>query len=313
MNYIQGFVADCQARGLTKHTIETYRSNIRAFLKAYPEPGSVSLDDLRTFLSSLRQHGYQGSTLRGYFASISALFDYLVFEERHGVNLVPGFRRRYLARIKPQQNGENTRQLISVQDARLMLQLAKHVQKRAIVLTFTKTGVRLGEFLAMREDDLDFRTHIIRIAPKAKRSNRIIFMDDELEAVLRQYFTWRKFRARSSWLWVGIRGGKIRKEYPGQVFAELGETLHLHDPRGALCRRLTPHCMRHFFTTNLRRAGMNPEIIKWLRGDSLHAEAWQIYDHIDTEEARTEYLRCIPRLLPEANPERQANRAQIAV
>lgn len=53
MDYLKEFVADCQARGLTAHTIETYASSLKAFLEAYPEPGNVDMEALKAFLGSL--------------------------------------------------------------------------------------------------------------------------------------------------------------------------------------------------------------------------------------------------------------------
>ena len=49
------------------------------------------------------------------------------------------------------------------------------------------------------------------------------------------------------------------------------------------------------FTTELRRAGMSREFIKELRGDVRH-EAIDIYDHIEPEELKREYLARIPKL-----------------
>jgi integrase/recombinase XerD len=57
----------------------------------------------------------------------------------------------------------------------------------------------------------------------------------------------------------------------------------------------SPHCFRHWFTTHLRRAGMDREFIKALRGDRRR-EAIDIYDHIDREELRHAYLAFIPQL-----------------
>ena len=297
MNYLKGFVADCQARGLTAHTIETYRSNVIYFLRAHNEPGTVSLEDLRAFLGELRGRGLQGSTLKGYFAAISAMYEYLNFEGLHAGNPILSFRKRYLSRMKLQSNGENSRQLISVQDLQLLLQAARDIREITLILFFAKTGMRRGEVLGLKIDDIDLRRRIIHIPAKAKRSNRLAYIDDELAASLEQYISWRQKKARSSWLWITRAGGRIHKDYPGEVLADLGGALELHDPRGPLCNRLTPHCLRHFFTTHLFRAGMDPQYIKFLRGDSLSSEAWQLYNHIDLEEVRDQYVRLIPKLI----------------
>lgn len=294
MDWIEGFTQDCQARGMTRHAIETYRSQVKAFLEANDKPTEVNLDELRSFLTGLRDKNLSDSSLKGYFAAISAFYDYLVFERLLQSNPVLPFRKRYLARLKV--HGE-IRQLISIQDLQLLISSAAEIREKAILMVLAKTGMRRGEFMNLKPEDLDFDNDIIHIPEAAKRSNRIAFMDDELKIILLQYLSWRSRRAKTPYLWISKHGGRIHKDYPGQVLAELGAALRLHNPEGPLNQRLSPHCLRHFFTTWLYRAGMDPEYLKWLRGDSLSSEAWEIYNHIDIEEVRIEYLRRIPKLI----------------
>ena len=295
MDFIHDFVADCQARGLTVHTIETYQSCCRDFLKYQPDPSAVGLQELRGYLGELRARSLAGSTLKGYFASLSALYEFMVFSGYMAVNPVISFRRRYL-RIKEQQNGENTRQLLSVQQVQLLLSAAG-LREKAIIMTLAKTGMRRGELHSLRVGDLNLKDCTIRIAPKAKRSNRLTFIDEELRDIMEVYLSWRERRAKTSWLWISNHGGRIHKDVPNRILAGLGSSLGLHQKEGPLCEKLTCHCMRHFFTTHLFRKGMNIEHIKWLRGDAMRKEAWQMYNHIDIEEVRQEYLRRIPKLI----------------
>lgn len=295
--HLPKFVDDCEARGLTHHTIETYISNIKDFLELYPEPEKIKLDDLRAYLKKLRSREIQGSTLKGHFAAISTFYEYLIFENEINYNPILPFRKRYLARIKPSSGGENTRQLISIEDMRLLIQSARTPLDLAILIVLAKTGMRRGELLSMTIDSISLKNGIIRIPAKAKRSQRIAFIDSELRAVFEKYLSWRSVYARSSWLWIDINGNKITRDYPNDIIASFAEPLGLHIPRGALCNRLTPHCFRHWFTTHLYRAGMDKEFIKWLRGDSMRSETWEIYNKIDIEDVRQEYLRRIPQLL----------------
>lgn len=290
-------MVDCQARGLTKHTIETYRSCVLDFLHYHHDPAAVKLEDLRSYLGTLRIRNLQGSTLKGYFAAISTLYDYLFYYGAIDANPIPSFRKRYLSRIKEQYNGENTRQLISIQSMQLLVSRADHIRDLALVLSYAKTGMRKSENLDLEIDDINTRTGEFIIPPKAKRSNRRAFMDEELRTVMERYLSWREDHARCDWLWISDAGGHLHKDMPNVILARLAAPLGLHDPCGPLCHRFTTHCCRHFFTTHLRRAGMDKEFIKWLRGDSLSKEAWEIYNHIDPEDVRQEYLRCTPGLL----------------
>lgn len=297
MTYLEGFCLDCEARGLTRHTIETYRSNIKDFLKVVSDPIWANRDDLRKYLLRLRARNPAGSTLKGHFSAISMFYEYLIYEGLAYHNPILPLRKRYLSQIKPVSGGENTRQLISIQNMRTLILKANRIQDIAILMVLAKTGIRRGELLDLKIDSIDLQNSIIRLPAKAKRSQRITFIDMELYGILRKYIQWRSRRARSPWLWINKKGRKMDRDYPGELIASLATPLGLHQPRGPLCYRLTPHCFRHFFTTHLFRAGMDPQYIMWLRGDSMGKQSWQLYNHIDPEAVRVEYHRLVPKLI----------------
>lgn len=294
MDYLKEFVADCQARGLTAHTIETYASSLKVFLEAYPEPRNVDMEALKAFLGSLRERELDSSTLKGYFAAVSAFYDFLVFDGKAPANIVPVFRKRYL-RTKLQHGGENTRQPGSIERVRELIELAKKdILGKTLIMFDAKTGLRRGELIAMDVYDLDLENGTFRVKPKAKRSNRLGFLDAELTAALREYLDWREPLARSGALWISPEGYRASRNFVYYTIRGYAEMTGLHDPRGALCRKFTTHNLRHFFTTELRKAGMSREFRKELRGDR-RGDAVDIYDHIDPEELRASYLECVPQ------------------
>ena len=306
MDLVEEFIADSAARGLTKHSIESYKSCITDFLRCYSNPTAVGLDELRTYLVDLRRRGLQGNTLKEYFSALSTFYDFLLFEGKMNSNPILGFRKRYL-RIKNQHGGENTRQLISTGQMRQLIRLADEdidILAKTIMLFLAKTGVRRGELISMDVHDLDLERGEFRIKPLSKRSNRLGFLDGELRAALVKYLNWREYRAVNDALWVHSNGKKVARNYVYNMVVRYSSRLGLHDPGGPLCKRFGPHCCRHFFTTMLRRNGMPREFIKELRGDR-RKEAVDIYDHIDTEELRRSYLQCVPKLLDVRLPSRR--------
>lgn len=293
---IKEFLTDCRARGLTAHTIETYKSCCLDFRKCNPDPLKVTLEDLVIYLGELRARNLKGSTLKGYFAAIGAYYDFLIFSGAMKTSLIPPFRKRYL-QIRVNHNGENTRQLISIEDMNELISKARMILPKAMLLFLAKTGIRRGELIAMDIQDLDLEKGEFRVKPKAKRSNRLGFLDPELIATLREYLDWREYRTNDEQaLWINPRHGtRINKNHVYNTVTKLASKLGLHDRRGPLNKKFTPHCFRHFFTTHLRRAGMPREFIQELRGDR-RKDAVDIYDHIEIDELRKMYLACIPSL-----------------
>lgn len=295
MDYLKEFATDCDIRGFHKHTTTTYVSHLKDFLEIIDDPISIDQSKLRAHLAALQKRDYKASTYNSYFAALNAFYDFLIFEEMIKKNPIPDFRKRYLSHVMKISQGEK-RQIISVKEMKDLLHQATEIQEKAIITTLAKTGLRRGELLDLQAKDISLDKQEIKLQDKAKRSRTIVFMDDELTMVMEQYLSWRAYKAKSDWLWISQRGGRIHKDDPGRIIAKYAARIGIHEHGGPLEQRLTCHCFRHFFTTELFRAGMDPQYIKWLRGDSLQKEAWQIYNHIDPEKVREEYEKCIPKL-----------------
>ena len=297
MYYVKEFTKDCMIRGLTKQTISTYKCNISDFLAAtHGNPTEITQRDLRDHLIILQQRRYKPSTYSSYYAALNTFYEFLIYEKVVVDNPIPTFRKRYLTHIMKTSQGE-TRQLISIKDMRKLIKQTDDIKEISMMITLAKTGLRRGEFLDLISKDVNLDKEQIFIRDKPKRCRNTVYMDDELHASMDEYLRLRRQHANSKYLWISLRGGRIHKDYAGSVISALAQPLGLHNPSGPLQERLTPHCFRHFVTTHLYRAGMDPQYIKWLRGDSLRSEAWQIYNHIDPETVRAEYERCIPKLL----------------
>lgn len=66
------------------------------------------------------------------------------------------------------------------------------IREQAMILTLAKHGARLGEYLGLKDENIDLRKDVITYPHKAKRHNRVPPIDDELHEVLIEYKTWRK-------------------------------------------------------------------------------------------------------------------------
>ncbi len=306
MNDIRDFAEDCRSRGMTDHSIATYKCNITKFLEFVGDPLKVDTIILRNFLNYLRndmiykrgkvkKKGVCNQTLHAYFSAVASYFDYLLYTKQLSNNPVPPFRRRYLARNKKQFNGENSRQLITLEQVKQLVNLKMPIQEKAILIILCKTGVRRGELLSMDLTDLNLKKGEIILKPKAKRTNRLVFFDEEAAQVLKAYLKWRAPLAKSGALFIFPTGSRIHKDEPNRIIAKYGCKLGFHDPRGQLNTRASPHCLRHFFTTILRRNNMRREFIQELRGDK-RKETIDIYDHIDLSELREAYDKAVPKL-----------------
>jgi integrase/recombinase XerD len=292
------FLQDCTDRGMAQETIRTYGWDVEDFLKYLKgkSPVDVSRSDLKGYLDHLNARGVGKKTAVIYFAVLHTFYDYLVYEGQISVNPIDPVRKRYLSGYKLKSHG-HTHQIISVEDAARLVAALVDIRDKALVVLLLKTGVRRRELIAMDLQDINWKMQAITLKPTAKRTNRIVFFDDEAAVLLHRWITAREMRAKPDEpaLFIGPKG-RLGRGGIHKMIVRAATRAGLHDPGAPdMESHFSTHCTRHFFTTHLRRAGMPREFIQELRGD-VRKEAIDIYDHIDKKELRDSYLAHIPQL-----------------
>jgi len=299
---IIAYERDCRLQGLTTSTISSRGYALRNFARFLEDQGAHILDvgreDVRAWVAEVRiNRGRSTATAKNNLSNISGFYEYLIFEEMVGANPVPSVRKRYLKSYK-EGNEAHSHKIISVEEMAGLIRSAVDIRDRCFMLLMAKTGIRRGELIAINVTDINFTDQSILLKPTPKRSNRLVYFDDETETLLRR---WLKVRqGRNKWndaaLFISQRNSRLEKGGIDRIIAAHAQRLGLHNPNSkSLEDHFTSHCFRHWFVTHLLRAGMSRDFVKELRGDARH-EAIDIYNHIDKKELRESYLAHIPQL-----------------
>jgi len=299
---IEQYREDSEIRGLSPESTRRYISSIRIYVKYLEDNGMDLLgadrNTIRKFLEYLRkERGVHQKTIENYFTGISGFYDFLEYEGHVDKNPVHAVRKRYLRRYKDNDEGQ-MRQLISVEEMTRLINTTMDVRDKAIITLLAKTGIRRRELMRLDVDDIDWVEQSIRLKPTPKRTNRIVFFDDETAFILKRWLRARASRngADSEALFTNSTGGRLNRNGVYTAVTKAAERAGLHNPDSDRMEdHFSPHCCRHWFTTHMRRAGMPREFIQELRGD-VRKEAIDIYDHIDRKELRESYLAHIPQL-----------------
>jgi integrase/recombinase XerD len=299
------FVQDCGDRQLTEETIRRYRSSIKQYF-AYLEQQGISVlkvdkHVLHDYIRERRTRGLDQKTLENDLSAVAGLYEFLTFEDYMERNPVPGVRKRYLRRYKQESDAdaESPRRLLTIEEMSLLINSVMDTRDKAIMTLEAKTGARRGEVIAMDVDDINWAEQSITLKRNRfkKRSGRTLFFDDETARVLKRWVSQReKLSPQTRALFIGEHGGRLKRNGIYSMVRKYAQRVGLDDPKSQRPEdHFSPHCFRHWFTTHLRRAGMDREFIKALRGDRRR-EAIDIYDRIDREELRRAYLAFIPQL-----------------
>jgi integrase/recombinase XerD len=230
------------------------------------------------------------------YTSLSAFYEFLIIEELVEYNPILPFRKYYLRRYK-NDNDSEIRKLISIEDVSRLVNSILDSRDKCILVLLFKTGMRVGELSSLDVTDVDLDKGEVTLKIKKKRTNRVLFLDNEAIVVLHNWLAARKNRkgAESQALFLSKTGTRITKRTIENAIEKHAERVGLHNPGARLEERFTPHCCRHWFVTHLLRAGMSRDFVKELRGDT-RGEAIDIYNHIDKKELRESYLAHIPQL-----------------
>lgn len=188
IDFIESFKEDCDLRGMSPMTVERYVSSVRS-LKRYVE--SEGLDFLNTenklllgYLNHLRrERGLKQRTIENDFAAISSFYEFLQFKGFADKNPVISIRKRYLRNYKDNDEGQ-VRKLISLEEMAKLINSTVNIRDKAIIALLAKTGIRRNELITLDVKDVDFVEQKIVLKPTAKRTNRIVFFDDETALIL---------------------------------------------------------------------------------------------------------------------------------
>jgi integrase/recombinase XerD len=296
------FKKDMITRGLASQTIFTYLFRFDKFLQFMASSNrdfiKASKNDIRDYIDFLRSRKMKTQSIALSLAAISSFYDFLLFEDLIESNPVTPARKRYLQAYKADGEKE-THKIISVKEASDLIRGLVDIRDKTLAALLLKTGIRRGELLAINVDDINWKDQVILLKSTKKRSNRLVYFDNEMAYLLRRWLAVRKERVGSSRNRALFISSQERRLSPTQcniIIVEAAERLGLHNSNSDRMEdHFSPHCCRHFWTTHLLRAGMPREYVKELRGD-VRKEAIDIYHHIDKEDLRKSYLAHVPQL-----------------
>ena len=187
---------------------------------------------------------------------------------------------------------------------RLLIQAKEDGCFELLLLELT-TGLRRGEILALRWDDLDFRTGVLRVErqvqrirgklvvsqPKTRASSRSILLPTPVLKILEQY----RQSVTSRWMFPSPRKGDSPRD-PTAVRKKLSAVL-----KRAGCPAARFHDLRHTFATSALEHGMDVKTLSTVIGHVSSTTTLNVYAHV-TDEMRQKAADKIDRAITGTEP-----------
>jgi integrase/recombinase XerD len=287
-------------RGLSRNTLEAYRSDLLQYGAWLARTGRDALDaehsDLSAFLAELAggredRAPAAATTLQRKTACLRSFYRHLRREEI--------LDRDPTAELKPPRRSQRLPQVLNRDEVAHLLAQPKGtdpsaLRDRALLELMYACGLRASEAvdLGVREVDLD--DGILRARGKGSKE-RIVPVGSKAVAALRSYLE----RGRpalvglgeESRLFVNRRGHRLTRQGLYKIVQRHARTAGLDD-------RMSPHTLRHTFATHLLAGGCDLRSLQEMLGHADIATT-QIYTHLSAERLHDVYFDAHPRAVIE--------------
>lgn len=301
-------------------TAETYEQGMRRFVEFLSTMGystELSVEYLTTevairyvrWLSGERnsdKNKLARPTLQTYLASIKRFFRYLLQYRLIEISMAD-FEQMQEA-FRSIRRGKYTLPKVPSDDAVVaLLDAARQVQPQpkrprlelarlrniAMLEALRSSGMRVGELVTLKRDDLEHRNHSARVTGKGDKQ-RIVYFDDQAWNASQEYLKARNDSARGRALYHLPLFARHDRRVSNQVLPLTTDSVRLVFNQlggdAGIEITLTPHSLRHAFATKVLEATGDLAVVQDMLGHSSPATT-RIYAKVSNKKMREAHRR----------------------
>jgi integrase/recombinase XerD len=283
-------------RGLSRNTLEAYRSDLLQFGAFLQRRGigvlAAEHGDLSAFLAELAagsedRPAVAPATLQRKAACLRSFYRHL---RREAI-----LDRDPTADLRAPRKSQRLPQVLTRDEVARLLAAPKGgdpaaLRDRALLELMYACGLRASEAIGLDVRDLDLTLNVLRARGKGSKE-RLVPIGREAVVATRAYLD----RGRPAFvglrdeprLFVNRRGGGLTRQ-------GLYKIVQRHARAVGLDERMSPHTLRHTFATHLLAGGCDLRSLQEMLGHADIATT-QIYTHLSAERLKDVYFKAHPR------------------
>ena len=279
-----------EQKNYSKYTISTYEEDLY-FLKTYLEKEDISYLDvdysvIRLYFNYLDSFNYSKNTIAKKITSARSFYKYLARNNKIKTNPFSLCSLPKKDNLLPKflYYNELEEMFSSCDDSNL------GIRNRCILELLYATGMRVGELVNIKLNDIDLKEKYIKILGKGNKE-RIVYFGDYAKEYLEKYIYEVRDNLlknkKSDYLFINNSGTNLSARGVELVIKNIIKETSIKS-------NITPHVLRHTFATHLLNEGCDILSVQELLGhESLRAT--QVYTHITNEGLRNIYNISHPR------------------
>lgn len=249
---------EMRLRGFSRGSRRLYLAHARRFLAARDTNNELG-PEMRRWILVLLKAGKSHSFVGQAISALNFLFRHVLKESAPTFRLPRPKRKQQLPRV------------IAAEDVRRLLEGIETPKHRAMAFTLYASGLRVGEAVTLKVDDIDSARMMIHVREGKGEKDRYVMLSPLLLDVLREY---AKLEHPRDWL---FPAGHRRDRHLSIRTVERQITDAAK--RVGIRKRVTPHVLRHSFATHLLEGGTDLRYIKDLLGHA-NIKTTVLYTHV---------------------------------
>jgi site-specific recombinase XerD len=263
-------------------TLASSFTSVMLFLDFYGKSGKREIEkmervDLEGFIEHEQDRGLRISTVRTRLACIIAFVHFLMEQE-----VIPGSLLKRGIKLKLP---DVLPRAMNPADVRKLLCVIGDIRDRALFLLLLRTGIRIGEALGLRVNDLDIKGRKVHLYEGEKNSmGRVVYLSDDALFAIKLWL--RRRDKNKEFVFYGRSNGHLCYSTGRGFFVKYLKKAGL-DQKG-----YTVHCLRHTFASELLNAGMRLECLQQLLGHQ-DIEVTRRYARLTDTTREQEYFRAM--------------------
>src|SRR3954449_43665 len=280
-------------RGLSRNTLEAYRSDLLQFGRFLAERGSDALTtnggEVSDFLTQLAKGDGNGkapasaATLHRKAACLRSFYRHLRRE-----NLLDSDPT---AALSSPRRGKRLPEVLTRSEVQALLSAPKgsdpaSLRDRALLEVMYACGLRASEVIGLAVTDVDLDEGLLRARGKGSKE-RVVPVGRAAVGAMRKYLTHGRPAlvklAPERALFVNFRGQALTRQGLYKIVRRHAQTVGLAD-------RMSPHTLRHTFATHLLSGGCDLRSVQEMLGHADVATT-QLYTHLSPDHLKDVYFR----------------------
>lgn len=266
---------------LKKSTRKNYRMAVNSLVRVIGDVHieHLGMDHIMRWKLAMRGEANTPATMNTNLAKIRQLLKFCTDNE---------IRVMEPAKIRSEKLGVKKEQTwLTPDEVRLLASTTKNVRDRAIVELFFATGCRLSELLSIDRGDFEAAEEVkdgvfeVWVLGKGDKYRQVYF-GLEVKAVVDEYLATRKDRFKP--LFVSRENRRLGPSMVEKMFNDI-------TARSGLQKRVTPHVLRHSYTSDLVNNNAPISAVSNLLGHADPTVTLKVYTHINKKQGLDAYVK----------------------